>query len=120
MGPISYVHPRFRTPTVAIVIHATVALALALAGSFRALALLSAVARLTTYLVTCLGVPILRKRTEGTFRPSTFIVPILGALVALLIVFTLDAKRLLAGAIAIAVGTVLYFVTTPRRGAAGS
>ncbi|MFP5247211.1 MAG: APC family permease, partial [Thermoanaerobaculia bacterium] len=35
MGPISYVHPRFRTPSVAIAIHATVALALALGGSFR-------------------------------------------------------------------------------------
>src|SRR6185295_11631169 len=59
MGPISYVHPRFRTPTVAIAIH--VALALALAGSFRTLALLSAVARLATYLVTCCAIPFLRK-----------------------------------------------------------
>lgn len=110
-GPISFVHPRFRTPTVAIAIHATVALALALAGSFRTLALLSAVARLTTYLVTCLAVPILRKRSEGSFRASTFIVPILGALVALLIVVTLDQKRLLAGAIAIVAGALLYFAT---------
>src|SRR3546814_12656329 len=47
MGPVSYVHPRFHTPTVAIIIHATIALALALGGSFAKLAVLSAAARLT-------------------------------------------------------------------------
>jgi APA family basic amino acid/polyamine antiporter len=38
MGPISFVHPRFHTPSVAIAIHTVVALAFALSGSFRQLA----------------------------------------------------------------------------------
>ena len=38
LGPVSYVHPKFRTPTVAIVIHVVVATILALAGSFAQLA----------------------------------------------------------------------------------
>src|SRR5205085_10366540 len=46
MGPVKYVHPKFRTPTVAIVIHVAVATILALSGPFATLALLSAVARL--------------------------------------------------------------------------
>ncbi len=110
MGPISYVHPRFRTPSVAIVIHALVALAFALSGSFRQLALLSAVARLATYLATCLAVPRLRKLNEG-FRTPGLIVPILGTLVALAFVAALDRWKLLAGAIALTVGAVVYVLT---------
>jgi amino acid transporter len=107
MGPISFVHPRFRTPSVAIAIHTAVALAFALSGSFRQLALLSAVARLTTYLATCLAVPRLRKLNEG-FRTPGLIVPILGTLVALAFVVTLDRWKLLAAAIALVVGALVY------------
>jgi len=110
MGPVSYVHPRFRTPTVAIVIHSIVALALALGGSFAQLALLSAVARLTTYLFTCAAVPRLRKLNEG-FRTPGLVIPILGTLISLALFFTLDAKRLIAAAIALTVGAVVYLVT---------
>ena len=115
MGPISYVHPRFHTPTVAIVIHTTVALALALAGSFRALALMSAGARLVTYLMTCLAVPRLRKLNEG-FRTPGLIVPILGVLVSLIFVITMkeEPKRALALGIGLAVGALIYFVSRPR------
>src|SRR5439155_10625013 len=54
-GPVSYVHPKYRTPTIAIMIHVFLAAVLALGGSFAKLAMLSAVARLTTYLFTCAG-----------------------------------------------------------------
>ena len=114
MGPVSYVHPRFKTPTVAIVIHAGAALIFALSGSFAQLALLSAVARLTTYLTTCLAVPKLRKLNEG-FRTPGLIVPILGTLVALAFVVSLDQYKLLAGAIAIAAGAIVYYLTRADR-----
>ncbi len=113
MGPVSYVHPTFRTPTVAILIHATVALALALGGSFAQLALLSAVARLATYLFTCCAVPRLRKLNEG-FRTPGLLVPILGVVVSLAFVVSLDAKRALAGAIALTVGAGVYALSKPR------
>src|SRR5688500_5202118 len=85
MGAVAYVHPRFRIPSVAIVLHAGIALALALAGSFRELALLSAVARLATYLMTCLALPRLRKLNDG-FRTPGLVVPILGVVVSLVFV----------------------------------
>lgn len=113
MGPLSYVHPVFRTPTVAIAIHTAAALAFALSGSFRQLALLSAVARLATYLMTCLAVPRLRKLNEG-FRTPGLIVPILGTLVGLAFVFSLNAAKLIAAAIALAVGAAIYFVSRPE------
>jgi len=110
MGPISYVHPRFHTPTVAIVIHTIAALAFALTGSFAKLALLSAVARLATYLATCLAVPRLRKLNEG-FRTPGLIVPILGSVVALAFVASLDRDKLIAAAIALTVGALIYFAS---------
>jgi len=118
MGLLSYVHPRFRTPSFAIVVHTTVALALALGGSFRQLALISAMARLTTYLVTCLAIPNLRKLTAGSaregFRTPGYIVPILGVLVSLVFVWNLNAQKLLVAAIALTIGALLYFVSKPR------
>ena len=110
---ISYVHPRVRTPVVAIVIHTILALAMALGGSFAKLALLSAVARLATYLFTAASVPRLRKLNEGFRVPGGWLLPILGVAVALIIVITLDAQRLTLGAIAIAVGALVY-VVAPR------
>jgi APA family basic amino acid/polyamine antiporter len=113
MGPLSYVHPRFRTPSFAILVHTIVALGLALGGSFRQLALISAMARLTTYLVTCLAVPRLRKLNEG-FRTPGYIVPALGVLVSMVFVVNLDAKKLLVAAIALTVGALLYALSKPR------
>ncbi len=113
MGPVSYVHPKFRTPTVAITIHVLVAMILALAGSFAQLAMLSAVARLTTYLFTCAAVPRLRKLSEG-FRTPGLIIPILGTLVSLALFFSLNRFNFLAAGLALCVGAVIYAASRPR------
>ncbi len=114
MGPISYVHPRFRTPSVAIVLHVGVAMALALAGSFAKLALLSAVARLATYLFTAAAVPRLRKLNEG-FRTPGLIVPILGVAASLLICISLNREKLLAGLYALIAGALVYALSRRER-----
>lgn len=108
---IAWVHPRFRTPTVAIVIHAIVALVLALAGSFAQLAMLSAVARLTTYLFTCAALPRLR-RLGGSFR-NPIIIPILGTIISLALFLSLNKWNFVAAAIALAVGALLRVVAGP-------
>ncbi|MEA2337049.1 MAG: basic amino acid/polyamine antiporter, family [Thermoanaerobaculia bacterium] len=109
---ISYVHPRFRTPTVAILIHVAFAAVLACAGSFAKLAMLSAVARLTTYLFTCAAVPRLRKLNEG-FRTPGLIIPILGTVISLVLFFTMNRFNFLAAGIAIVVGALIYLVSKP-------
>src|SRR5438874_3235628 len=110
---ISYVHPRFHTPSVAIIIHVLFATGLALGGSFAKLAMLSAVARLTTYLFTCAAVPRLRKLNEGVRTPG-LILPILGTLISLALFFTLNKFNFIAAAIALAVGSVVYLASRPR------
>jgi amino acid transporter len=114
LGPLSYVHPKFRTPSVAIVIHVVFAAVLALGGTFATLALLSAVARLTTYLVTCAAVPRLRMLNEG-FRTPGLIVPTLGILISLgLCVLALDRSRIVPATIAVVSGAAIWALSRPR------
>ena len=113
-GPraLASVHPTWRTPWIAILVQSAIALVLALSGSFVQLAMLSIVARLATYMGTAAAVPVLRRkfpRTKSTVRlPAGPLIPI--AALALCIVFLLSATRwnLIAGAIALVVGAVLY------------
>ena len=56
------VHARFRTPHVAIVAYAVLALGLALYGSFTWNATLSAIVRLLTYGLTCVALVVFRRR----------------------------------------------------------
>src|SRR5438270_507945 len=104
LGAISYVHPRFRTPSVAILIHVPVAAILACAGSFAKLAMLSAVARLTTYLFTCAALPFLR------FRVSTLVLVMVGAAISLALFLTMNRFNFMAAGIAIVVGALIYLM----------
>src|SRR5437763_2745791 len=103
LGPVSYVHPRWRTPVVAIAIHVTFATILAVGGSFAQLALLSTVARLTTYLSGCASVPFLGPRTA-----RSVVLAILGVIVSLTFVITLHAKNLIAGGLALLVAAIIW------------
>lgn len=113
-GPaaLATLHPRYRTPVFAIVLQTAIALPLAFSGSFEVLATLSVVARLATYFGTAVAVPVLRRKLQqpaNAFRiPGGPVIPIAAA--SLCVVFALSAERknLIAGAIALAVGFVLY------------
>ncbi len=118
-GPafLARIHPRYRTPAGAVILQAVVALPLALSGSFVALAALSVVARLATYLGTAAAVPILRRKlsgVEGTLRlPGGPIIPIAACLLTIGLAASAGRSNLLAGAIALAVGLVLYLLRRP-------
>lgn len=113
-GPrwVAAVHPRFRTPAVAVVLQTVIGLPLALTGTFTGLAALSVVARLATYLGTAAAVPVLRRKLgsrPGAFRlPGGPVIPIAASL--LCIVFAASATRgdLIAGAVALAAGLAIY------------
>ena len=66
------VHPRFRTPWVAVLFCSAVALALGLWGTFTTTAVLSAVVRLLIYVVTCAALVRLRRRGGS---PAGFTLP---------------------------------------------
>lgn len=118
-GPrsLAYLHPRFRTPVVAILLQTAIALPLALYGKFEALAALSVVARLATYLGTAAAVPVLRKKfgdAPGAVRiPGGPVIPIAAALLCIVLAASATPKNLIAGAIAIVIGFVLWLVRRP-------
>ena len=84
---LARVHPRFRTPHVAILTVASLMFLLAATGGFKHLAVLSSASILCVYLAICLGALKLRytrKPESGAFRaPGGPLVGILGSLVVL-------------------------------------
>lgn len=111
LGFLGYIHPKTRTPVVAIACLALIAIPVAIAGSFAKLAVLSAVARMTTYLFTCAAVPKLRKLSPGFVSPGGLLVPILGVVISLVLFVTLKPQHLIAAAIALVIGAILWLVS---------
>ena len=117
------VHPRFRTPSNAILVTAAVALVLALSGRFAPLALASAVSRLIVYVFTCAATLRLRHRRftgivnePGFVVPLGPIVPVAAMAMALTILGGASAGQLRAGAAAIAAGAILYLIAAVTAG----
>jgi APA family basic amino acid/polyamine antiporter len=71
---IGAVHPRFRTPHVAIVLSSVAMFVLMVSGSFVALASISVVIRLLTYTATCAALLRLRWQPRATRAP--FVAPL--------------------------------------------
>ena len=115
-GPafLARIHPRFRTPANAVVFQTAIALPLALSGTFVALAELSVVARLATYLGAAAAVPVLRRKfatTESTIRlPGGPLIPIAAALLTIGLATSATASNLIAACAALAVGVVFYLL----------
>lgn len=64
--PLGWVHPRTRAPYVAIAVYATIALALALTGTFTELAILAAMATAALYAAGCAAAWMLARRGVAT------------------------------------------------------
>ena len=117
-GPryLAGVHRRYRTPAAAIVTQAVIAGALAFSGSFVELAMLSVIARMSTYIGTAAAVPFLRRkfpRTPKTLAlPGGASIPVAALLLSLGLLASASAWNLIAGAIALAVGALLYRTRT--------
>lgn len=117
-----YVHPRFRTPVVAILITSGVTLTLALSGTFQSMATASAISRLVVYVGTCVSMLRLRsRRFAGAVNPPVFVVP-LGAtipvaaiVIALAVLGGASSIQLRNGALALVAGAVLYVIAVHGR-----
>ena len=107
------IHPRYRTPYVAILTQTGVALLLVLTGSAEELAVLSAIARLATYIGTCLAVPVLRRKLPTTPRtirlPGGPAIPIAALAICIVFLSAAEKKNWIAGGIALVAGGLIYF-----------
>jgi amino acid transporter len=110
---LSVVHKTFRTPHVAIVVTATLTLALTLSSSLIYALTVSTIARLLAYAATCVALPALRRKKNAP--PALITLPggtIISVLAVLLSLWLLSNSTLIEArdsAIAIAVGFLLYF-----------
>jgi amino acid transporter len=108
------VHPRYRTPAVAVVATTVVMLALALSRTFLYLVSISVMVRLVTYFATCAALPVLRRRESGMgsiFRlPGGIAIAVAGMALCVWLVSNASLKEARDAAIAAAVGLGIYGV----------
>jgi amino acid transporter len=113
-GPraLARVHPRFRTPALAVWVQGGLALLLALTGSFVQLALLSVIARLITYMGTCAALLVLQPRFAGRadalVLPGGRLIPLLALLLSASLLAAADHRQLVAAAIALLAGAAIH------------
>jgi basic amino acid/polyamine antiporter, APA family len=110
-------HAEYRTPVASILLFTGVACALAISGQFIWLATMSVLARLTNYFVTCVALPLFRRRSA---EPSGFkvrfgsVVAIAGSALCIWLFAQASWSDLRGFAIACVAGGLLYFAR-PRK-----
>jgi amino acid transporter len=117
----AHVHPRYRTPDVAIVVYSVIAFALSVTGTFEGLAVLSNVAVLLMYLLCCAAcwVLIARDFRETADRPLVFpgmkVVPGLAIAAIIWILAHATLWEFEVNAIVLLIASVLYFLRAKLR-----
>jgi amino acid transporter len=120
-GFIGSIHARFRTPHVAIIVHAVCCAVFAISGSFESLVVISVLSTLIVYLICCLATIQLQRmnvRVEGSlpFRvPGGPVIPVLATGMILWLMSSSTKQEFIALAIFVAVLTVLYFAMRAKR-----
>jgi len=109
---LAAVHPRFRTPWVAIVVQNVIVLFAALSGSFASLVPLASVAVLSLYLMVAAAALVLQRRTSqpaGAFTIPTA-VPVGAVLLMLWMLSTATPKEFLIQGVVVVATLALVFV----------
>jgi len=111
----AHVHPRYRSPDVAIITYATLAFALSISGTFEKLAVLSNVAVLLMYLLCCAACWFLMQRDvrsdgEPFNFPGMKIVPALAILAIVWILSHATVREFLVTGIVLALASIMYAV----------
>lgn len=116
---LGVVHPRFNTPSAAIVTYCVVCALLALSGTFKVLAILAAAGTLVMYLITAIAVLALRRRAITVGEPPFIIpggpvVPVVAALTIIAVLSTLAWKELAAIGVMLGVSSTAWLIARRR------
>ena len=117
---LTKVHPRHRTPTVAIVAYAAVAFLLAVSGTFKQLVLLGSSGTLILYAMVCVGVLRLRAKRVAMagvpfVAPGGVFVPLIAVALITALLWTLAWGELAAALVLVAVSAAGYWLLARRR-----
>ncbi|MEO6049825.1 MAG: amino acid permease [Pyrinomonadaceae bacterium] len=107
------IHPKFKTPYVAIIVTAVVSLILTIQSSFLTAVAIATITRLLVYATTCLALPILRRRGDPTQAPFSVPFGVGAAFLSIgLIVWLLTnvdfAKEGLSSLITAVIGLIIF------------
>ncbi|NVK50058.1 MAG: cationic amino acid transporter, partial [Cyclobacteriaceae bacterium] len=107
------VHNKFLTPANSVFFFGIAAFILAAMGSFRALAAMTVLSRLFLFIMTCAAVPVLRPKFKAPNRfilKGGYIIPILGILACMWLMFQVSWNSVWMTAIFVGIGTGLYWI----------
>ena len=113
----AHVHPRFRSPDLAIVVYTLIALAFSLTSTFESLAVMANVAALLLYTVCCAAAWKLMRsdiRTDGEplSFPGAKLVPVISIAAIAWILSHATLREFVVTAAVLAVGSALYLART--------
>jgi amino acid transporter len=115
-APIARIHPRWRTPHVAIALTTGLTAFLSLFFDYRRLVGMSNITVVIQYVATCLAVPVLRKKLPpgeaAWVVPGGSAVPYLGAAGSLLLVYGAEASEVAFAAVTLALGLLVARLST--------
>lgn len=120
-GVTASVHERYRTPYVAIVVHALFCATLAITGTFATLLVLVVLLTLLVYLSCCFATIQLQRRDVRADGAVPFrilggpVVPILASAIIVWLMSSSTRKEVLSLAAMITVSTLIFFVMRARR-----
>lgn len=118
---VGKVHDRYRTPHVAIVIHAIAAASVALTGSFASLVALSVLSTLLVYLICCVATIQLQRKNVRTDDAVPFsvpggpVVPILATGMIIWLMTASTRQEFIATSLQVVILTLLFFIMRVRR-----
>jgi amino acid transporter len=112
---LANVHARFHTPALAILVTAVAAWVLAVSGSFIYLVKVTLIARVSVYTITCVTLPIFRRRADlsaAAFKvPAGPLVAYGCAILCVLCLANSSMRELLDVALAVLVGLTIFGLT---------
>ncbi len=111
----AHIHPRFRTPDMAILFYCAIASVLSLSSTFQELAILSNVAVLALYVLSCgAALQLMRAKAPVEGRPFSFpgawLFPVLGIALSFAILAQATLKELAICAAVVAAASVLFLL----------
>ncbi|MGE5685947.1 MAG: APC family permease, partial [Gemmatimonadota bacterium] len=117
---VGTIHPRHRTPWIAIVLYSALTCLLAVTGSFERLLILANVASLLVYLASALAVLELRRREVRLDAPPFVLpggplIPLLVCAVVFWLLSNAERRELIAVALVLGVASLLYLASPRRR-----
>lgn len=119
-GWFGRIHPRFQTPTNAILFYAGFSIVLAMSGGFAFLAVISTIVRLMVYVMCIATLPVLHRKLgeyEGQFRLwGGMAIPIIALVISIWLMTHASLKSWTTTGAFLILGAVLYLLTRHRAG----